>query len=206
MKFTLEKDKKVSLAIYDAAGKLVRTCLGAEPMSAGEHTYLWDGLNDYDKPLPAGAYTAKLLTHDGVKQKYLCDVGVSGTPPYQTEDGTGGWAGDYGAPTYVAALGDNVVLGTGSAEAASTTICTDLDGKRRYGTTVGGNALVLYKGFGYVVGRGNGKLTKFDLQTGYLVKFANGQSEVTIVEKEAGGGAGGVGDARVDAAGDCGGA
>jgi hypothetical protein len=42
----------------------------------------------------------------------VCDVGVSGDPPYQTEDGTGGWAGDYWSPTYVAVEGDRVILGT----------------------------------------------------------------------------------------------
>ncbi len=60
--FKLEKAGKVSLAICDAQGNLVRTCLGAQPYSAGEQTWLWDGLDDADKPVPAGSYTAKLLT------------------------------------------------------------------------------------------------------------------------------------------------
>ena len=57
IKFTLEKDCKVSLAIYDDAGNLVRTCLGGQPYAAGKQTYYWDGLTDTDKPLPPGHYT-----------------------------------------------------------------------------------------------------------------------------------------------------
>jgi len=184
IEFVLEKDSKVSLAICDATGKLVRTCLGAEPYKAGKHTYLWDGLDDTDKPLPAGSYTYKLLVHNGIEQKFVCDVGVSGDPPYQIENGTGGWAGDYGVPWYVATEGDSVVLGTGSAEAAPATICTDLEGKRRYGTFALGNALVLKDGYGYFAQRGNGKLIKFDLKNGYLTNFKSGKAEAVIIQKE----------------------
>lgn len=183
IKFTLAKDGKVSLAVYDAAGQLVRTCLGAEPFTAGAHTYLWDGLDDKDQPLPAGKYSYKLLTHGGITQQFVCDVGTSGTPPYQNEDGTGGWAGDYRAPCYVATDGDHVVLGTGSAEAAPATIATDLAGTKRYGTAAYGGALALYRGYGYFVQQGNGKLVKFELAKGYLSAFADGKAEVTIAQK-----------------------
>ncbi len=181
--FGLERDSKVSLAICNAEGKLVRTCLGAEPYKAGQQAYLWDGLDDFDKPLPAGSYTARLLTHDGIKQKLVCDIGVSGTPPYQTEDGRGGWAGDYNSPLYVASDGDRVVLGTGNAEAAPVTICTDLDGKKRYGSAAMGAALAVHQGFGYFLQRGNGKLVKFELAKGALSPFTGGRPEVPVASK-----------------------
>jgi len=184
--FKLDEARSVSLAVYDAKGALVRTCLGAEPYEAGEHTYMWDGLSDRDVPAPAGRYTFKLLTHKGVEQKLVCDVGVSGTPPYQTEDGTGGWAGDYGFPTYVATDGDLVVLGTGSAEAAPASVCADLEGRKLYGTTAGGLAVTLHRGSGYVVGRGSGKLTKFDVKRGYLSPFAGGNPDVPLITKKPG--------------------
>jgi hypothetical protein len=171
--FKLEKDNKVSISIRDAQGKTVRTGIGAEPYPAGEHTWLWDGLDDRDNPLPAGRYTAMILTHDGIGQKYVCDVGVSGDPPYQTEDGTGGWAGDYWSPTYVAVEGDRVILGTCNAEAQKPTIATDLDGNKLYGTTAAGIVLALHKGFGYF-GR-DGNLTKFSLANGQLSPFADGR-------------------------------
>ena len=186
--FTLAKDGKVSLAICDARGNLVRTCLGAEPYKAGKQTYLWDGLDDKDRPLPAGKYTAKILTHDGVAPKLVCDVGVSGSPPYQTENGAGGWAGDYRTPWNLACDGDDVVLGTSSSEAASPTIATDLEGKKRYGTSVGGGclALALHGGFGYFAQSGSGTLQKFNLENGYLSPFADGQPEVQIFQRQPG--------------------
>ncbi|MGD0090906.1 MAG: FlgD immunoglobulin-like domain containing protein, partial [Planctomycetota bacterium] len=181
--FKVAQDGKVSLAICDANGKLVRTCLGAEPYTAGEHTYLWDGLDDGDKPVPAGTYTAKFLTHAGVKQKLVCDIGVSGTPPYQTEDGKGGWAGDYRAPHFVAVEGQCAILGTTSAEAQRATICTDLEGKKRYGTDVKGGALALRKGFGYFIQWDNGKLVKFEIEKGALSPFKGGKPEVAVLQR-----------------------
>lgn len=181
--FKLEKGGKVSLAIVDARGKLVRTCLGAEPFQAGEQTHLWDGLDDYDRPVPADTYVARILTHDGFTQKFVCDVGVSGTPPHQTEDGTGGWAGDYGAPRYVATDGERVVLGTGSSEAAPGTICTDLEGKKKYGSAAAGGPLVLHKGFGYFLQWGSTKLLKFELEKGSLSPFKSGKPEMAILQR-----------------------
>ncbi len=178
VRFKLAKDGKVSISICDAKGRTVRTGIGAQPYRAGEHTWLWDGLDDRDRPLPAGKYTAKILTHDGIGQNYVCDVGVSGKPPYQTEDGKGGWAGDYWSPAYVAIDGDRVILGTGNAEAQKPTICTDLEGRKLYGTTALGLALAVHKGFGYF-GR-NGSLTKFNLANGQLTPFANGQPTAKV--------------------------
>jgi len=187
--FTLEKPGKVSLAIYNNDGKLIRTGLGAQPYPAGSQTWLWDGLDDFDKPVPAGNYTAKLLTHDGIGQKFVCDIGVSGTPPYQTEDGTGGWAGDYRFPQSIGIDGDIVLLGTAISEASQPTIRTDLDGKKIYGTAAMGHAVVLHKGFGYFLSAGGAKITKIRLDTGLLAPFTSGRPETFIAAKEADGSA-----------------
>jgi hypothetical protein len=181
--FTMKKDGKVSLAICDASGKLIRTCLGAEPYQAGEQTYLWDGLDDSDRPVAAGAYTAKFLTHDGIKQKFVCNVGVSGTPPYQTEDGTGGWAGDYRYPTTMAIEGDRVLLGTPNAEAMLASIITDLDGRKRCGSQAPGGAAVIHQGVGYLLGVGSGKITKIELEKGLYASFTSGRPEAVVTTK-----------------------
>ena len=176
--FIMPKDGKVSLSIVDGRGKTMRTGFGAVPYKAGEHAWLWDGLGDRDQPLPAGTYTAKILTHDGIGQNYVVNVGVSGEPPYQTEDGRGGWAGDYWEPTYVAIEGDRVILGTGNAEAQRPTIGTDLEGRKLWGSAALGHSLALHKGFGYFVAWAfGGNLVKFDQATGQLKPFANGQAE-----------------------------
>ena len=178
--FTLDKPAKVSLAICNAEGRLIRTGLGAQPYPAGPQTWMWDGLDDADKPVPAGSYTAKILTHDGIGQKFVCDVGVSGTPPYQTEDGTGGWAGDYRYPQTMAIDGDCVILGTAIAEASQPTIRTDLDGRKKFGTAVAGHAVALHKGFGYTLSAGGARITKFSLENGMLAPFTTGRPETAV--------------------------
>ena len=185
--FTLPADAKVSLAVCDAQGRIVRTGLGAEPFKAGAQAWQWDGLDDYDRPLPAGKYQVKLLTHAGVTQKFVCDIGVSGTPPYQTEDGKGGWAGDYGYPSFVAIRGDAVFLGTASAEAAPVSIRCDLEGRKLYGSAAGGAAATIRGDFVYVMHRSSGKLQKVALANGYLSPFAGGKPEAQVLvrgEKE----------------------
>ena len=184
--FSLAKDSKVSLAIRDGDGKLVRTCLGGQPYPAGEHTYLWDGLDDSDRPVPAGSYQALVLTHDGIGQRLVCNIGVSGTPPNQTEDGTGGWAGDYRYPQTMGIEGDSVILGTASAEATAATIGTDLEGRKRYGAAAVGHAVALHRGVAYMLGAGTGRLTKFDLATGRLAPFTTGVSEFAVAAQKPG--------------------
>jgi hypothetical protein len=178
--FTLDSPAKVSLAICDAAGKLIRTGLGAQPYPAGPQTWMWDGLDDGDKPVPAGSYMVKILTHDGIGQKLVCDFGVSGTPPYQTEDGTGGWAGDYRHPQTMAVDGDCVILGTAIAEASQPTIRADLDGRKKFSTAACGHAVALHEGFGYALSAGGGKVTKFNIENGMLAPFATGRPETTV--------------------------
>ena len=178
--FTLAKDGKVSIAIRDEAGRTVRTGIGAVPFPAGEQTWMWDGLDDRDRPLPAGRYTATILTHEGVGQKFVCNVGMSGEPSWQTEDGRGGWAGDYWEPTYVAVDGDRVVLGTANAEAQKATIAVDLEGRKQWGTSALGLALALRNGFGYFADRRGLTLTKFSLQDGQLAPFADGRPTAQV--------------------------
>jgi hypothetical protein len=180
IEFELAQATQVSLAVYDQNGRLIRTCLGAEPLAAGKQTYLWDGLDDYNRPAPAGEYRWKMLTQEGFEQKYVCDVGVSGTPPYQNAEGTGGWAGDYGFPSYVKTDGDRVVLGTGNGEAATITIGTNLEGQKQWGGWWGiPGFCALDKGMGYFT-RGGGDLTRFDARAGKIKPFANGRAQVSM--------------------------
>ncbi len=177
--FELAQATKVSLAVYDQDGRLIRTCMGAEPMEAGKQTYQWDGLDDSDQPVPAGEYRWKMLTQEGFEQKYVCDVGVSGNPPYQTEDGTGGWAGDYAYPVVVKIDGDQVVLGTGDGEAAVKTIGTTLEGQKQWGGGWGSKGFwALKNGTGYFTGWG-GELSRFDAREGKVKPFADGRGQVS---------------------------
>ena len=51
----------ISLTVYDAAGRRVRT-LATGPQAGGAHRVTWNGRSDRDRPLPAGVYFVRLET------------------------------------------------------------------------------------------------------------------------------------------------
>ena len=59
--YTLPRGGKVSLAVYDAQGRQVRTLLAGESQTAGKHTAEWDGLDRLGKAMAVGTYEWRLL-------------------------------------------------------------------------------------------------------------------------------------------------
>ncbi len=57
--FSIARSGPVRLAIYDAAGRRIRTLID-EVRPAGPHTALWDGRQDSGSPAPAGVYFYRL--------------------------------------------------------------------------------------------------------------------------------------------------
>jgi flagellar hook assembly protein FlgD len=49
----------VELAVYDLAGRRVRTVVRG-PLAAGRHTFTWDGRTDGGRSLAAGIYMTRL--------------------------------------------------------------------------------------------------------------------------------------------------
>jgi hypothetical protein len=80
IRYDLPQAGKVSAAVYDAEGRLVRELLHAAPQDAGRHALIWDGLDRDGNALPAGDYTWKLLQTPGLKATYLMSLG-SNFPP-----------------------------------------------------------------------------------------------------------------------------
>ena len=78
--YALEQAGRVSAAVYDAQGRLVRELLHTAPQDAGKHSLVWDGLDRDGNSLPAGDYTWKLLQTPGLKATYLMSLG-SNYPP-----------------------------------------------------------------------------------------------------------------------------
>jgi putative hemolysin len=62
--FSLPREGRVELSVYDAAGRLVRTLLASELRPAGEQTVAWDGRDGAGRSVAAGAYFCR-LTADG---------------------------------------------------------------------------------------------------------------------------------------------
>ncbi len=69
--FTLPGDGRVTLAIYDANGMLVRTLLSDAARTAGRHEIVWDGASVDGKPVPNGTYFYRLSTSMGTTEKQL---------------------------------------------------------------------------------------------------------------------------------------
>ena len=95
--FTLAQPGNVSVAIYDAQGRLVRELARAQPMTLGSHSLTWDGLDRQGTPQPPGTYTWKLLLSKGFESKFLGVVGVN--PVVQPYDP---WVGNNDGPSAIA--------------------------------------------------------------------------------------------------------
>jgi len=64
--YELPRAGRARLALYDAAGRLVRTLVDAE-VAAGAHAPRWDGRDEAGRPVGSGAYFAR-LTFAGASQ------------------------------------------------------------------------------------------------------------------------------------------
>ncbi|MCF8259653.1 MAG: serine hydrolase [Melioribacteraceae bacterium] len=70
--FTLEKADVIQLNIYSILGEIVKTLVDGE-LSAGKHSYLWDGKNDSGMAVTSGTYIYHLIAGQvsGSKQMLL---------------------------------------------------------------------------------------------------------------------------------------
>ncbi len=60
LSFELDSEQVVSLAIYDVAGRRLRTLLGSVKFGSGAHEVIWDGKDDGGVEMASGAYLARL--------------------------------------------------------------------------------------------------------------------------------------------------
>lgn len=120
--FVLEKPGNVSVAIYDQRGIQVRTLRHAEPLAAGKHEIVWDGLDRNGQPVAAGEYHWKLLQTQGLTAEFLMNLGTSTIEH---------WPANHGGPTASAVVGDQLVMTAGNSESPIATVCLELaTGKR----------------------------------------------------------------------------
>jgi len=71
IEYSLERDAKVTLAIYDVTGQKVRTLISGAGTEAGIHTVSWDGTNDAGTRLASGVYFASLAAEGRVSSRKL---------------------------------------------------------------------------------------------------------------------------------------
>jgi len=85
--YRLKTDSKVSLAIYDEQGAIVRQLLMAAPRKAGRNAEEWNGLDDRGRTVPPGQYSWKLLSSQGLKAEWMTSLGSGLTPGWQIMPG-----------------------------------------------------------------------------------------------------------------------
>jgi PAS domain S-box-containing protein len=102
-------------------------------MPAGKHTVPWDGkdgavwMRAGPALAPAGEYTWRGLFHEGIGLKLRGWVANGSGAPWETVDGKGGWGGDAGVPSAVAADGRQVYLGWSLAREGKTVVACDAE-------------------------------------------------------------------------------
>jgi hypothetical protein len=72
LRFSLKEKLKVSLVIYDAKGKLVRTLIRPDkPMGAGKYRLTWDAKNESGLEVPSGQYFYRFTAGRYVKTRKM---------------------------------------------------------------------------------------------------------------------------------------
>lgn len=85
--YSVPRDGRTSLAIYDEDGRMVRTLLTGRPLAKGEHIVTWDGLDRYGRALPTGEYTWKLIATEGLRAEFITQVGQNTDPAWEKATG-----------------------------------------------------------------------------------------------------------------------
>ena len=70
IKYVLGNDSKVTVAIYDIAGKLITTLVNTE-QTQGWHSVIWNGTNQLGEQAPAGQYLSRVISDNEVKTTKL---------------------------------------------------------------------------------------------------------------------------------------
>ncbi|MEX0777494.1 MAG: FlgD immunoglobulin-like domain containing protein [Phycisphaeraceae bacterium] len=164
---------RLSLAIYDEGGQVVREILRAEECDAGEYTVPWDGLNSQGEPAPAGQYHWRTLyTPGGLTSEYIMALG-SNYPA--GDDWRAGAPGSHAAPQCVAIDQTGIYMAArGTENIENYMVKVSLDGKKRLWSAwtpqvwKGAQSMALANGQLYVLSN-TGKIWRYDPDTGQTI-------------------------------------
>jgi hypothetical protein len=141
--FRVDQAGKVSLAVYDSSGQMVRTLLNAVQYAAGTHTVDWNGENDAGTMLSAGSYGFKLLQTPGLSAEYLMTLQTTlpigsawnsytnyyGSYPLSEDAEVG--IGNHVGPTAITADASGIYVSSGGSETTSQMVKLLRDGSKR---------------------------------------------------------------------------
>jgi flagellar hook assembly protein FlgD len=72
LRFSLREKLKVSLVIYDARGRAVRTLVRPDkPLAAGKYSVIWDARNEGGIEVPSGQYFYRFVAGRYVKSRKM---------------------------------------------------------------------------------------------------------------------------------------
>lgn len=195
IRYKLGDPGRVSMAIYDSQGHLVRELTRGVPRQAGRQQELWDTRDNDGKPLPPGDYAWKMLATPGLHIRYVMSFGSN----YPLKDSDPWWAlggpGTHGGPQAVACDDSGFYVATFTENIEACLIKVSLDGKTRLwsapcpGSWEGGNALVCSSNALYMLG--NGRLWTYDAVTGakrpqpFDLKWLPESQDIAVVPPEA---------------------
>jgi hypothetical protein len=178
---------KVSVNITGEHGEVIRELTGGQPAERGKFTVYWDGRDQWGFDQRPGKYRWGAYLSQGLKARYVGFVGSSGNPPYPTEDGKGGWGGDHGVPTAVAADDSGIYLGWLGCEAQRQIVKLDYDGNVQWRVAPylpggDGNLHALAANGKYLFSAHDGlhpRLARLDPATGNAVWYAGENGKVS---------------------------
>jgi hypothetical protein len=197
--FTLKEGGYVTLVIDNADGVRVRNLIADTWFDAGKNIVSWDGQDDLGRDIdaakhgaysipgkfvPAGKYTMRGIVHSKINTTYEFSVYATGTPPWSTEDHTGGWLANHTAPQAALFVPENqsptgkpaIYLGAYVTEGPDGLAWTDLDGKKMGGKKwIGGN----WTGAPYLA-RDTGSKASKDFLAYVAVAWAQGKKKDTL--------------------------
>jgi PA14 domain/FlgD Ig-like domain len=134
--FRLKEAGQVSVAVYDAKGKMLRELSRGTRMEPGEHRLMWDGLDRYGKSAAPGEYEWRLLRTPGFTREFLVNVATNpGWAPFDL------WPGNHRGPTTLMVdSGSNLYVGSPGSEGPPHIVKISADGRQKFWGN--GNTLV----------------------------------------------------------------
>lgn len=163
--YHLAREGRISLAVYDSTGTLVRELLRGANRRKGRHTEIWDGRDGQGEWVPSGRYTWRMLSTQGLEAEYLLTLGTNPAPRWES------WPGNHNGVAAVAVDGTGTYLAAGLSEGGPTIIKQNSAGKRLWEVSEwlepwqGGHALANNGSSIYML-QGNGKIQVLEASSG----------------------------------------
>jgi len=171
IRYELGSPGRVSIAIYDMQGRIVRELTRGVPRQAGRQQELWDTRDNAGIPLPPGEYSWKMLATPGLHIRYVMSFGSN----YPIKDSDPWWAlggpGTHGGPQAVAVDDSGFYVATFTENIEACLIKVSRDGKTRRWSApaptawVGGYALASSSNTLSMLGN-DGRVWMYDATTG----------------------------------------